>query len=148
MSIVKWDPFKDLVNLRDTMNRMFSESGLPRRGWDEDFTTSSWAPRVDIFEKGDNIVMKAELPGISKEDIDINVENNILTLKGERKREKEVEEENFYRIERYHGTFSRSFTLPRTVDPEKIDAKYRDGVLELTLPRAEEAKQKKIQIKG
>ena len=148
MSIVKWDPFKDLVNLRDTMNRMFSESGPPRRGWDEDFTTSSWAPRVDIFEKGDNIVMKAELPGISKEDIDINVENNILTLKGERKREKEVEEENFYRIERYHGTFSRSFTLPRTVDPEKIDAKYRDGVLELTLPRAEEAKQKKIQIKG
>jgi HSP20 family protein len=148
MSVVKWDPFKDLVNFRDTMNRMFTESGLPRRGWDEDFTTSTWVPRVDIFEKADNIVLKAELPGICKEDIEVNVENNVLTLRGERKKEKEINEEDFYRVERYYGTFTRSFTLPRTVDPEKIEAKYLDGVLQLTLPRAEEAKQKKIEIKG
>lgn len=148
MSIVKWDPFKDMLNLRDTMNRVFGEQGLARRGWDEELSYTTWAPKVDIYEKGGNIVLKAEVPGVSKEDVEVNIENNILTLRGERKQEKEVKEDDFYRMERYHGSFTRSFTLPRTVDPEKIEAKYRDGVLEVTLPKMEEAKQKKIQIKG
>jgi HSP20 family protein len=106
----------------------------------------AWAPSCDIYEEGDSIVVKAELPGVEKSDIDVQVENNVLTLRGERKREKEVKSENLYRTERFYGAFSRSFTLPVTVDTEKIQAEYKDGVLQVTLPKVDAAKPRRINV--
>jgi HSP20 family protein len=115
---------------------------------EQDDSMGTWAPTVDIFEKGEDLVIRAEIPGVSKDDIDINVENNTLTIRGERKREEEFKQEQAYRAERIYGSFLRTFSLPRTVDSSRISASYRDGVLELTLPKAEEAKPKKIQIQA
>jgi HSP20 family protein len=106
----------------------------------------SWAPPVDIFERGDDLVIRTEIPGVDKNDIDIDVENNTLVIRGERKRDKEFEGKTAYRTERVYGKFVRSFSLPRTVDSSRISATYKDGVLELTLPKAEEAKPKRIEI--
>jgi len=108
----------------------------------------AWAPPVDVFEKDHNLVIRAELPGVQKDDIEVGIENGVLTLKGERKRETEFEEANAYRMERVYGAFTRSFSLPTTVDPSKVEAVYKDGVLELTVPKLEAAKPKKVQIKA
>jgi HSP20 family protein len=113
---------------------------------DSDDYYGAWAPAVDIFEKGDDLVIRAEIPGVDKDDVDITVRNNSLTLRGERKREQEITEENSYRLERSYGNFVRSFTLPRTVDASRISARYSNGVLDIVLPKAEEAKPKKIEI--
>jgi HSP20 family protein len=110
-------------------------------------TYATWAPLVDIFEMGDDVVIRAELPGLEKDDVDISVENNTLMLRGERKRETGFEEKGAYHLERSFGKFSRSFTLPKTVDPTRISASYRNGVLELTIPKVAEAKPRKIEIK-
>jgi HSP20 family protein len=131
--------------LQDRMNRLFDDTG---RGWraDEPAATTSWSPSVDIFETEGEIIVKAELPGLERKDIVLHLENNVLTLRGERKFEKETKEENYHRIERSYGNFSRSFSIPATVDDEKIRADYKDGVLKIALPKKEQAKPKQIKI--
>jgi HSP20 family protein len=130
------------------MNRLFDESfrGINRTGSEEDWVGGSWAPAVDIYEQNGNIVLKAELPGVDPKDVDVRVENNILTLRGERKLENEVKRESYHRVERAYGSFTRSFTLPNVVDTEKIKAEYKDGLLRMTLPKKDEAKPKQISI--
>jgi HSP20 family protein len=150
MAIVKWEPFRDLAGLQDRMNRLFDESfrGLTRGGAaDEDWALGgTWAPAVDIYEQEGHIVLKAELPGIDPKDVDIRLENNVLTLRGERKIDNTVQRDNYHRVERAYGSFTRSFTLPSVVDQEHIKADYKDGVLQVTLPKREEAKPKQISI--
>ena len=147
MAIVRWDPFRDVVTLQDRMNRMFDQALSRTRAYDEEgLTASTWAPAVDIFETAENIVMKAELPGVSRENIDIQVRDNTLTLKGERKFEREVKDENYLRIERSYGAFQRAFSLPTVIQQDKIEAVFKDGVLEVMLPKAEEAKPKQVKV--
>ena len=149
MAIVRWEPFRDLLAIQDRMNRIFDESfrGINRPTDDDWALGGTWAPLVDIYEREGNIELKAELPGIDPKDVDVRVENNVLTLRGERKVDREVKRESYHRVERAYGSFSRSFTLPTVVDTEKIKAEYRDGVLHLTLPKKEEAKPRQISIK-
>lgn len=151
MAIVRWDPLRDLVMLQDRMNRLFEDSlartrGEGRREGQEGLVTGLWTPPVDIYETDDAIVMKAELPGIDRKDIQLEVRDGVLTLKGERRFEKEVKQENYHRIERAYGAFARSFTLPNTVQPDKVKARFKDGVLEVTLPKAEETRSRQIQV--
>jgi len=145
MAIVRWDPFRDLISIQDRMNRLFEQT-LARTREEEGIAASTWMPAVDIYETPDQVVMKAELPGLTREDIEINVRDNTLSLRGERKFEKEVKEENYLRIERAYGSFQRSFTLPATIQQDKIKAVFKDGVLEVSLPKAEEARPKQIKI--
>ena len=145
MALVRFQPFvDDFQALQERINRIFTDNTLSRMGTEE--VMGSWTPLCDIQEDGNDIVVAAELPGIDRSDIDVQVENNILTLKGERKREKAFQSENAYRTERFYGSFTRSFTLPVTVDTEKIRAEYRDGVLTVHLPKVEEAKPRKIKV--
>ena len=151
-SLIRWEPFRDLVSLRDRMDRLFGDfagRGWPTPGWptEEGLTAGMWNPPVDVYETKDSIVLKADLPDVKKEEVDISVEGNILTLRGERKREKEVKEKDFYRMERSYGAFSRSFTLPGSVDADKIEADFAGGVLKVTLPKREESKPKQIKVK-
>ena len=145
MAVVRWDPFRDLNLLQDRMNRLFDDAG---RGWgaDEPAATTTWSPAVDIFETEGEIIVKAELPGMERKDISLHLENNVLSLRGERKFEKETKDENYHRIERSYGAFSRSFSIPATVDDEKIRAEYKDGVLNIVLPKKEQARPKQITI--
>lgn len=144
MPLVRFQPFADdFQALQERINRIFQDTALSTVG---EKTMGAWAPSCDIYEEGDSIVVKAELPGVEKSDIDVQVENNVLTLRGERKREKEVKSENLYRTERFYGAFSRSFTLPVTVDTEKIQAEYKDGVLQVTLPKVDAAKPRRINV--
>ena len=147
MGIVRWEPFRDLLSLQDRMNRLFDESvrGMSRGG-EEEWTQGSWAPAIDIYEQGNQVVLKAELPGVDPKNVDIHIENNTLTLRGERRFDNEVTRESYHRIERAYGAFSRSFTLPATVDTAAVKADYKDGVLQVVLPRKEEAKPKQITI--
>ena len=148
MTIVRLEPFRDMVAVQDRLNRIFDEAvrGNPRVSEEDWALGGQWAPSVDIFEHEGNLVLRAELPGIEPKDVDVHVENNVLTLRGERKFESEVKREKYHRVERAYGTFSRSFTLPSVVDTEKIKAEYKDGVLQVTLPQREEAKPKQIQV--
>jgi HSP20 family protein len=146
MTLTKWDPFKDLVSLQDRMNRLFDESVRNVRPGDEALSSAIWSPAVDIYETEDEVVVKAELPEVNQKDIDVQIENNTLTLRGERKFNKETKKENFHRIERAYGSFSRSFTLPSTIDQEKIRADYRDGILKISMPKREETKPKQIKV--
>lgn len=144
MMLARWDPFHDLMRLSDRLNRVVADSSRSA----DDQTFGAWAPAVDIFERGDNLVLRAELPGVDRNDIDVRAENGILTLRGERHRDAEIDEASAYRLERAYGSFTRSFTLPRTVDASKIEAHYRDGVLEVVLPKVEAAKPKRVEIQG
>jgi HSP20 family protein len=148
MAIVRWEPFRDMVTIQDRLNRLFEEAfrGSRTPGSEEDYALGAWTPAVDIYEHDGNIVLKAELPGIDPKDVDIRVENNVLTLRGERKVDTEVKKESYHRVERAYGAFSRAFTLPNVVDTDKIKAEYKDGVLRVTLPQREEAKPKQISI--
>ena len=146
MAIVRWDPFQDLISLQERMNRLFEQTLDHSRGEREGMVAATWAPAVDIYETPDSIVLQAELPGLSKEDIDIQVRDNVLTLKGERRSEKEVKEGNYLRVERAYGGFQRAFTLPAAVQADKIRAVFKDGVLDVSIPKAEEAKPKQIKI--
>src|SRR5262245_5242271 len=147
MAIVRWEPFRDLVTLQDRMNRIFDDAFRGSRGTQEEWALGgSWAPSVDIYEHNSNLVLKAELPGIDPKDVDVRVENNVLTLRGERKVDNEVKQENYHRVERSYGSFSRSFTLPNVVDTDKIKAEFKEGVLQVVLPKKEEAKPKQISI--
>jgi HSP20 family protein len=127
------------------MNRMFEDTG---RGWrsDEPSSTTTWSPAVDIYETEGEILVQAELPGVDRKDITLHLEKNVLTLKGERRFEKETKQENYHRIERAYGGFSRSFSIPATVEEDKIRAEYKDGILKIALPKKEQVKPKQIQI--
>jgi HSP20 family protein len=148
MAIVRFEPFRDLVSIQDRMNRLFDEAfrGVSRSAEGDWALGGSWAPAVDVFEHEGNIVLKAELPGVDPKDVDIRVENNTLTLRGERHFDSEVKREDYHRVERSYGSFARSFSLPSVVAVDKIKAEYKDGVLRLTLPTKEEAKPKQIAI--
>ncbi len=147
MALVRWDPLKDLISLQERMNRLFDEA-LTRttKGDEEALSRGIWSPAVDIYETEDDIVLKAELPGINKDDVTVEVKDNILILKGERRFEKDIKEENYHRMERAYGAFQRSFTLPNIVEKDKVKARYKDGVLEITLPKASESKPKQIKV--
>jgi len=146
MELTRWDPFRDLQALQDRMNRLFSESVSRVTGRSDEVFGGHWAPTVDIFEDDQAFVVKADLPGLEIKDIDLQIQENILTLKGERRMEKEVEKDRYHRIERSYGSFQRSFTLPNIVDPEKVKAKFKDGVLEIRIPKLERAQPKQIQV--
>jgi HSP20 family protein len=147
MSITRYDPFRDLRALQDEVNRLFSTS-LGRGFDDEGLSRGAWAPNVDIFENKDSIVLEAELPGMNREDFELTVENNVLTLRGERRFEKKDEADNYHRVERAYGSFMRSFTLPQTVSSEGASAEYKNGVLRVTLHKREEVKARRIEIGG
>ncbi len=147
MSIVKYDPFRELRSLQDEMTRLFT--GVRPASFDrEDMTHGAWAPSVDIFEDKERLILEAELPGMSRDDFDISVENNVITLKGERKFEKKTEGDNYHRVERSYGSFTRSFTLPQTVTADGATADFDNGVLRVALPKREETKARKIEITG
>ena len=142
-SITRWDTYGGLNGLQEQVNRLF-EGAFPRRA--DNSALTSWAPAVDIYETENELVVKADLPDVSEKDLDLRVENNTLTLRGERKFEKKVEEENYLRVERTYGTFSRSFGLPNTVNTEAIQADYKNGVLTVILPKRAESKPKQVKV--
>src|SRR5947199_7964985 len=146
MSIIRYDPFRDLRALQDEVNRLFT--GNMARFDDEGIARGSWSPSVDIYENKDQIVLEAELPGMKREDFDLSIENNVVTLRGERHFEKKDEADNYHRVERAYGSFTRSFTLPNTVTAEGATADYRHGVLRVTIPKREETKARHIEIKS
>ncbi|HUN62843.1 MAG TPA: Hsp20/alpha crystallin family protein [Candidatus Sulfotelmatobacter sp.] len=143
-TLTQFQPFRGVSSLQEQINRLFSETF--ERGTDEANLTA-WAPAVDIFETEQSLVVKADIPDIKPEELDIRVENNILTIRGERKFEKQVNENNYLRVERAYGSFSRSFSLANTVNAEAIQADYKNGVLTLTIPKREEAKPKQIKVR-
>ena len=145
MPIVRWDPFQELNLITSRMNRLFQDT-YGRGSTEENLTTSSFVPPVDIYEDEHNITLKIEVPGIEQKDIDVRLENNTLTVRGERKFEKEEKEENFHRVERRYGSFYRAFTLPNTVDADSVKADYDNGVLKITLAKKAEAKPKQIKV--
>jgi HSP20 family protein len=147
MSIVRYDPFRDLRTLQEEVNRLFS-TNLTRAFGDEGIGRGAWSPSVDIYENKDQIVLEAELPGMKQEDFDLSIENNVITLRGERKFEKTDDSDNYHRVERSYGSFTRSFTLPPAVSAEGARAEYANGVLRVTLPKREEAKSRRIEISG
>jgi len=146
MAIVRWTPFRELSTVQDRVNKLFEDVIRSPYRSDEGFAVSAWTPAVDIYETDKEIVLKAELPEMPEKDIGIKVEDNNLIVSGERRKENEVKEENYHRIERSYGSFYRSFTLPHAVDRENIKASYKDGVLKVILPKKEEAKPKQIKI--
>lgn len=147
MTVVRYDPFRDLRSLQDEVNRLFT-TNLSRAFGDEGIARGAWNPSVDIYENKDQIVLEAELPGMNREDFDLSIENNVITLRGERRFEKKEESDNYHRVERSYGSFTRSFTLPQTVTAEGATAEYRNGVLRVTLPKREEIKARRIEVKG
>jgi HSP20 family protein len=142
---MRWDPYRELSTLQDRFSRFF-EPTLGRRGRDEEVSLGAWAPPVDIAEDHDRITISAELPGFREDQIEIQTENGTLTLRGERRFEKETEGKSWHRVERAYGQFVRSFSLPNNVDPQKIRARFDDGVLEIELPKREDARPKTIKI--
>src|SRR6266700_7251270 len=141
--LTRWDPFREFSTLQDRMNRLFQQSYGDR---EEALTTSTFAPAVDVYEDEHQVTLKIEVPGIDEKDIDVRVEGNTLSVHGERKIEKEEKEENYRRVERQYGSFTRNFTLPTTVDSEKVTATYDKGVLKIALPKKAEAKPKQIKV--
>lgn len=142
MAMVRWEPTRELASMEiDRLNRMFSNF------YNEQFGRSGWVPAVDIFETDKHeIVLKAELPDMKREDIGITFENQVLTIRGERKLDEQINRDSYQRLERSYGSFSRSFTIPSTIDAASISASYKDGVLTVRLPQREEAKPKQIQV--
>jgi HSP20 family protein len=145
-TLVRWNPVRDVMAMRNDMNRLVNEFFRGGNAGEKGWWTGSWTPAVDVYENDQALMLKAELPGFAKDDVHIELKDNILTLKGERKRELDVKEEQYHRVERAYGAFQRSFMLPVLVDAGKAEATFKDGVLELKLPKAEEAKPKRIGI--
>jgi HSP20 family protein len=146
MALIRWDPFREMSSLQERMNRLMSDFRTRSPFGEEEMAQGAWIPAVDIYETKESIVLNVELPGVTKEDIALEVKDSTLTIKGEKKLEKNVKEENFHRLERSYGSFTRAFTLPSTVQQDKVKAKFRDGILEIMLPKAEEAKPKQIKV--
>ena len=144
MNVVRYDPFREIRSLQNEVNRLFSGATSGR----DDALSGDWMPKVDVFENQDTLVLEAELPGMKRDDFELSFENNVLTLKGERKFEKRDEGDNYHRVERAYGSFTRSFTLPATVTPDGAKAEFNNGVLTVTLPKREETKARKIEVIG
>ena len=142
-TLTRWEPFRGVISLQEQVNRLFNDA-FERQG--EESSLTAWAPAVDIYETEHELVVKADLPDVDPKDLDIRVENNVLTIRGERKFEKKVNEENYLRVERAYGSFARSFTLANSANSDAIKADYQNGVLTLTIPKKEEAKPKQIKI--
>ena len=143
--LTRFEPFREFSTLQDRLNRLYRDS-FSSEAQDQTLATSSFAPAVDVYEDEHSITLKIEVPGIDEKDIDVRIENNTLTVHGERKIEKEEKEENYRRVERQYGSFTRTFTLPTTVDSEKVSANYDKGVLKIALPKKAEAKPKQIKV--
>ena len=146
MAVIRWDPFREVAVLQNRMNSLFQDFPRNPGGKSAPLTTASFAPPVDIYEDEHKISLNLEVPGMKQEDLDVRIENNLLTVRGERKFEKEEKEENFHRIERRYGTFYRAFTLPTTIDTANVKASYDSGILKLELAKKAEAKPKQIKI--
>ena len=146
MALTRWDPFRDLETLQERMNRIFNETLVRIQRPEEGLLEGAWKPAVDIFEEEENFIVKAELPEIDPKEIDIRVEENTLTIKGERKIEREDKKENYHLVERAYGSFQRSFTLPQSIQRDNIKANYEKGVLTITLPKKPERKPKQIKV--
>jgi HSP20 family protein len=144
MTLVKWEPFRDLMTMQDRMTRLIDET--LSRIWKEEVRQGVWSPPVDILEKGNEVILKVDLPEVNQNEIDIRAEESTLIIQGERKFIKESSEENYVQIERPYGTFRRTFTIPRTIDQEGIRASYKDGVLRVVLPRKQEIQPKQIVV--
>ncbi len=146
MELMRWKPRRELFGLHNNINRMFDNFISPTVRSDEALSVWGWNPVVDIYENEENIIITAELPGVDKKDMTVDVKGRVLTFKGERSTDNEVKEDNYYRQERCYGKFERCFTLPVEIDPEKIKADYKDGVLKIDIPKAEESKPKQVSI--
>ncbi len=144
MSLIKWNPWREIEDMFDRYDRAV---GWPKSRGQELIATGDWSPRVDIVENDNEFVIKAEIPDVKKEDVKVSVDNGVLTIKGERKQEKEENGKKFHRVERYYGSFTRSFTLPENVEESKVKATFKDGMLNLQVPKAEKAKPKAIEVK-
>ncbi len=146
MAIVRWDPFRDVVALQDRINRIFNDSFGRSRDLDDEVSLYDWRPPVDIYETNDGIVLKVELPGVNKDDVSVEVKDNVLTLKGERLLDPEIKDEHYYRKERSFGKFNRSFSLHEPIKPDLIKAGFKDGILTVEVPRPEEERPKQITV--
>lgn len=140
MSVVRFDPFRDITSFRDDINRLFS------RTFGEGAGTHTWSPAVDVFETEDAVILKAELPGLTTDDVDVEIDDNVLTVSGERTLKDAVHEDRYYRLERSYGKFSRSLTLPQGITADEVTASFTDGVLEVRVPKADEVKPRKVAI--
>ena len=140
MSIVRFDPFRDITSFRDDINRLFS------RNFGEGNGTQTWAPAVDVFDTKDAVILKAELPGLTADDVDVEIDDNVLTVSGERTFADKVEDGHYYRLERSYGKFSRSLTLPQGIKADEVSANFANGVLEIRVPKADEVKPRKVAI--
>jgi len=146
MNLVKWNPWREMSAMPDSLDRLFDDPFFRLGRMAEDSGLGMWNPAVDLYEKDDYVMIKAELPGVDKNDINIDLKDRLLTLSGERTHEKETNEENYYRRERSYGKFQRTFTLPADVDSDQIKAEFKDGVLQIEIPKPEEKKAKKVTI--
>jgi HSP20 family protein len=147
MALMRWDPFRELADVQERVNRVLGDF-YGRRGEDDVMRRGAWIPAVDIYEDPNHeLVIKAEIPDMRREDIDIRVENNTLTISGEKKLDNEVKDDQYHRVERAYGQFTRSFSLPATINTDKVSADYKNGVLSIRLPLREEAKPRQIQVK-
>jgi HSP20 family protein len=146
MALIRWDPYREISSFADRFNRAFGS--MPGRERDEEMSLGAWMPPVDVAEDKEKVTLTAELPGFKEDEVQIQMEGNILTLRGERKFEQEKEGRNYHRVERSYGQFMRSFTLPNNVDRENIRAKFRNGLLEIEMPKREDAKPRQIKISG
>jgi HSP20 family protein len=144
MQLTKWDPFREMEDVFDRYSKALS---WPRLGGSEIMTGGDWAPRVDIAETENEFIIKAEVPEVKKDEVKISVDNGVLSIQGERKQEKEEKGKKFHRVERYYGSFTRSFTLPDNVDETKIEASFKDGMLNIQIPKSEKSKPKAIDVK-
>jgi HSP20 family protein len=144
MAATRWDPFRELLTLQERLDKMYRDMERTRK--EEDFVSSEWRPPVDIFESGDTFVLKVEIPEVDKESIDIKINDDELTIRGERKVEPGIDPESYHRMERGYGTFARSFSLTKTIDASRIKATVKDGILRIELPKKEEVKPKQIKI--
>ena len=142
--LTRWDPYREFSSVQDRLNRLFNASFNEAR--DESLATASFAPAVDVYEDEHSVTLKIEVPGIDEKDIDVRIENNTLTVHGERKFDKDEKEDNYRRIERQYGSFTRTFTLPNTVDTDSVSANYEKGVLKVKLAKKTEAKPKQIKV--
>ena len=154
MALIRWNPAheltslpSDVLNIQREINRMFDTFFRGEQGEDASLFSQTWRPAVDIVERENEYVAKVELPGVSKNDVKITMQDNVLTIRGEKQQEKKDKETNFHRVERFYGSFQRSFTMPTSVRSDQIDAEYTDGILTIRMPKAEEAKPKQIEVK-
>lgn len=146
MKLIRWDPFIDLVTLQEKLNRIFESNLIKSRYDEEELGSGVWAPPVDILETPESIFIIVELPGLDKKSIHVEVKENVITLKGERKFVKGIKEEQYHRIERYYGKFIRSFNLPSSVEKDKAEARFKDGILKVTLPKSQKIKPQQVTV--